>query len=134
MSTTFGMSIRLWNKKTVERHEYVRRGVTLKLFAAIIRDTPVLTGLLRANWICSIAGPDTTTSFAKGSPGPAIALMTSQVESSAPGDTVVLTNRLPYVFRIEYEGWSHTKSPAGMVRRNIARFRQLISNQLQEVK
>ena len=40
-------------------------------------------------------------------------------------DSVVyLTNNLPYAARIEYDGWSHTKAPEGMVRKNVIRITQ----------
>jgi hypothetical protein len=133
MNFSFSLGVRRFSEKTIRAHEYVRRGVILKLFSSIIKDTPVLTGALRANWICSVGNPDISTDHGKETAA-AIALLTSTTLASQPGDTVILTNRLPYVGRIEYEGWSHTKAPAGMVRRNVTRFRQLISQQLHTVE
>lgn len=123
----FGASIGMFRTGTLDKHEKVRRGVCLKLFGAIIKDTPVLTGALRANWLCSIGQPDLSTVH-KGT-AEAVQLMTEKTMTSQPDDMVILTNRLPYVFRIEYEGHSKQKAPQGMVRRNVSRFRQLISSQ-----
>lgn len=128
---SFGASIGGFGARTLDKHEKIRRGVCLKLFAAIIRDSPVLTGALRANWICSISDPDLTTVHTQTAE--AVALMNQMVGDSKPGDMVILTNRLPYVFRIEYEGWSKVKAPQGMVRRNIVRFNQLIEKFTKEV-
>jgi len=108
-----------------------RNGIALKLFAAVIRDTPVLTGHLRANWVCSkvdpllgaIAGTD------KGG-ATTIAKMSNTVLSSADAsETLWLSNNLPYAYRIEFEGWSHTKSPDGMVHKNVARFQSIVNAQ-----
>jgi hypothetical protein len=53
----------------------------------------------------------------------------SSTVASATGKPMVpifLSNSLPYAARIEFDGWSHTKAPQGMVRRNVARFNQLL--------
>jgi len=35
-----------------------------------------------------------------------------------------MSNNLPYAYKIEYDGWSHTKAPKGMVRKNFIRISQ----------
>ena len=131
---SFSLSIGRWVDKTKERQDTVRRAVIIKLFSAIIKDTPVDTGRLRASWRCSVGSPDLSSEEipaegTKVSPATVFGQVTDAATTSLPTDTVILSNSLPYVGRIEYEGWSHTKSPEGMVRRNVARFRQLLTSE-----
>jgi hypothetical protein len=101
----------------------VKTAVALKLFAAIIMDTPVLTGRLRANWVASTNAADRTTNTGAINPIPA---MTETVLGAGDDDVLYLSNSLPYAARIEYEGWSHTKAPQGMVRKNTKRFAAIL--------
>ena len=48
------------------------------------------------------------------------------------GSYTLLTNNMPYAYRIEFEGYSKTKAPEGMVRKNVARFRQLLQEEAQK--
>jgi len=133
---SFSLSIGRWAKKTTAAQDTVRRAVILKLFTSIIRDTPVDTGRLRAAWRTSVGSPDLTAppeGQSSYNTGEAVAQVKSAAESSTNNDVVILSNSLPYVSRIEYEGWSHTKAPQGMVRRNVARFRQLLASEVQKL-
>lgn len=132
---SFALQIGRWSQKTMAKQDTVRRAVILKLFSAIIKDTPVLTGRLRGSWQCSIGHPDLTVLPPKGNHSGAapVAKVVDAAQASKPTDTVILSNALPYVARIEYEGWSHTKAPAGMVRKNVARFRQLLSSEIHKL-
>ena len=99
-----------------------KRAVAAELFGSIIRDTPVDEGLLRANWQPTIGAPADGTTEAKDKQGGAtISAAQSTALQVGLGQTVYLTNNLPYAHRVEFEGWSHTKAPRGMVRINIQR-------------
>jgi hypothetical protein len=130
---SFSLSIGRWAKQTVERQDNVRRAVILKLFTSVIRDTPVDTGRLRAAWNTSVGNPDISQP-PPDLPSYNTSEVFGQVQSAATNsnnkDVVILCNSLPYASRIEYDGWSHTKAPQGMVRRNVARFRQLLSSEV----
>lgn len=104
-----------------------KRGVLLKLFGAVIKDTPVLTGRLRANWIFSQDEPSNESSAETHDPMPAVQTGVAMVDDK--DGHCFLTNNLPYVNRIEYEGWSHTKAPQGMVRRNLVRIARILAQQ-----
>lgn len=105
-----------------------KRGVLIKLFGAVIKDTPVLTGRLRANWMFNKGTPsdDTTPSTSDST-----VRVTQDVQSNVTekDEVYTLTNNLPYVNRIEYHGWSKRKAPEGMVRRNIVRIAGLLERQ-----
>lgn len=124
----FAAQVASFGKGTADKVEAVRRGVTLKLFSAVILDTPVLTGRLRGNWRISEGQPVLdTTDRVDPSGGTVLAEVSATVAKSKGDTTLFLSNSLPYARRIEYDGWSHTKAPEGMVRRNVARFNTLIT-------
>lgn len=113
--------------KTRDKLEQMRRGTVIKLFSAVIMDTPVLSGRLRANWKFSEGDLKLSTSQRTDKTGDStLRQIEAGVLASTPGKPLFLSNSLPYAARIEYEGWSHTKAPEGMVRKNVARFNQLI--------
>lgn len=124
---------------TVDLRGYLRRfegrvgvfkqGVLIKLFASVIRDTPVLTGRLRANWqfATSLDGLPPATDETD----PAGVRTTNKINEGVlkfvdgKDGVYYMGNSLPYVTPIEYLGWSQ-KSPAGMVRKNIRRISQIL--------
>ena len=124
---SFSAQVSSFSKATLDKVEGVRRGVTLKLFNAVILDTPVLTGRLRGNWRVSEGKPVLDTSDRVDPSGAGVLREVEAAVAASKGDTsLVLSNSLPYAARIEYDGWSHTKAPEGMVRRNVRRFNGLI--------
>lgn len=129
----FTLDIQAFVAKAKKNPETVMRSVSLKLFSAIIKASPVDTGRFRGNWQTTgvtpatglIAGVDPTGNKAVNSAATFIA--------NAPGwNTFTLTNNLPYAERLEY-GWSK-QAPVGMVRVNIARFQQLINEEAAKVR
>lgn len=130
MSTkgTFSAQVSRFGKDTADKIERVRRGVTLKLLSAVILDTPVLTGRLRGNWRISEGQPVLDVlDRVDPSGGTVLAEVGATVAKSTGDVAIFLCNNLPYAQRIEYDGWSHTKAPEGMVRRNVARFNTLVT-------
>jgi hypothetical protein len=117
---SFASSVRINVQKQGENLQRFRKAVFFELMSSVINDTPVLTGRLRGNWQCSL---DTAKSGQLGMRGGAEAVGEVQaVLKALEGDkAVVLANNLPYAARIEFDGWSHTKAPAGMVRINLNR-------------
>lgn len=125
-----------------------KRGVLLKLFRAVIEDTPVDTGRLRANWKFTLGSAadtpdaqlDLYDSESKnipkgGTPVNNVALVSAAVlDANVTGEdqTYCISNSLPYTHRIEYEGWSHEKSPQGMVRKNLVRIAEILRKQAAE--
>ncbi len=117
-----------FNKRTKDEMNRIYRGVGIKLFTAVIRDTPVDTGRLRSNWQCTLDAPASgELDSADKSGSQAIGAVTDKVQSASMENVMILTNNLPYAGRIEYDGWSSVKAPEGMVRRNVERFRRLIA-------
>jgi hypothetical protein len=81
-------------------------------------------GQARANWQSSIARPATGTLDTEDATG--TTTINNVDVSNAPGNVWYLTNNLPYINQLEYDGWS-TQAPEGMVRVTIAELDQAIA-------
>lgn len=125
----FSQQLASFAKKAEENTERARRIILLRLFRSVVFDTPVKEGTLRGAWQPSVNSTSITPSNRTGrSSGNATnKAIEEMVEASRFGDTVYLTNPLPYGPRIEYEGWSRVKAPQGMVRKNVARLTRIAS-------
>ena len=103
----------------------MHKAIILELFTSVILDTPVLPGRLRGNWIISSGEPIEDRSVLVEDPdGTKTTLQVEDFVTKIDFENdfeVFLTNNLPYAYRIEYDGWSHTKAPEGMVRKNMIR-------------
>lgn len=122
----FEVGLVRWANKTIEGVERLRKAIILELFSSTILDTPVDTGRLRGNWTISSGAPDTKTVEITDPTGQTTVKKVEELTRGLTRDqsAVFLTNNLPYAYRIEYDGWSHTKAPAGMVRKNFIRVSQ----------
>lgn len=91
----------------------------MELTRRIVLNTPVDSGRLRGNWQVTVNTPASGTidRTDKGGSGTIQAAMAAIRQ--APGNVLWISNNLPYAQRIEYEGWSKVKAPAGMVRVSI---------------
>ena len=49
------------------------------------------------------------------------------------GQTIFITNSLPYAYRLEYDGWSR-QAPAGMVRVTVVEFAQRFERAVRAAK
>ena len=114
--TTFALNLAKQIEAAKEQSELVAKKIMIELFNRVIQKSPVDTGRFRANWNCSIGSPDLSTSQAIDPSGSgAISKATSTVVSyTLNGQSVFLTNNLPYADRLE-NGWSD-QAPNGMVR------------------
>jgi hypothetical protein len=124
MKMSFSAAVAAFGKESLVKVDKVRRASALEVFSLVIDGSPVDTGLLRGNWQTAINSPrlsrierlDPTGSTAKAE---ALANLGSMV------DVVIMTNSLPYVERIEYEGYS-AQAPDGMVRKAAAKWQRIV--------
>lgn len=129
---SFASQVRRFAVATDKAADEVVRGVTLSLFTAVIKDTPVDTGRARGEWQTTVQAPASGQNgrFDQGGSGP-IAEVVSKTPAGAGGETF-MTNNLPYIERLE-NGYSK-QAPAGMVRKNIARIARLVAEQASKHK
>jgi len=125
----FSVNVSKWAAKAGTTVAELHKAIILELFASVIEDTPVLQGRLRGNWIISADDPANGTFDVVDKTGEVTTRKVKDFVAKIDGEkdfNVFLANNLPYAYRIEYDGWSHTKAPEGMVRKNFIR----ISNNL----
>lgn len=121
---SFSFQLRKFNKEVKARIERNRRQILFEVFRGIVLDTPVLEGTLRSNWQLSSTNPKLSELDIR-SQQEVISEIDQVLKGSRFGDTVWFTNNLPYAYPIEFYGWSHTKAPQGMVRKNVMRVNRI---------
>ncbi|MEA9005144.1 HK97 gp10 family phage protein [Salmonella enterica] len=130
---SFALDVSRFVEKAKKNPEKVIRRVSIKLFSAIIKASPVDTGRFRMNWMVSGGTPaDGTTDATDKAGTTATSNAANFVLNAADWHTFTLTNNLPYAQRLEY-GWSQ-QAPQGFVRVNVSRFQQLLNEEASKVK
>jgi hypothetical protein len=121
--TSFAMDIKGFAERAGDAADLVVRTVCLDLFSDITMNTPVDTGRARANWFASVGMPISTSVEYTGNPASASGEAIGNAQAAvaqAPGNVFWISNNLPYIYRLEFEGWSK-QAPNGMVRLAIDR-------------
>jgi hypothetical protein len=122
---TLGIDIDRIINKAKENGAAVARKVALELQAKVIEKSPVDTGMLRANWNVSLNLMDTAEYSSDISGSTAIARGVGELFSFKVGDSIYITNNLPYVANLEFglygdgektSGGYSKQAPQGFVR------------------
>lgn len=109
--------------------------ISLSMYRRIVYRTPVASGRLRSNWNIGVGAADYGVGAPPGSdPFPRESI---KLDSWRPGQTIFITNSLPYARVVEYglygkppgsangpktRGGYSTQAPAGMVRITLQDF------------
>lgn len=115
---SFELDISAFVAKANGRADKVVREICLNLLTDIVYNTPVDTGRARANWFTSIGSASTDSvpyTGGKDAAGGASINRSMADVAKATGQVFYLSNNLPYIYRLEFEGWSK-QAPRGMVR------------------
>jgi hypothetical protein len=100
------------------------RFLCFDLLKGVVLGTPVDTGRARGNWQASIVTPASGEIDRNDrSGGSTIAAAQPAIEKAA-GTVFYITNNLPYIYRLEFEGWSK-QAPSGWARTSIERTKQI---------
>lgn len=111
----------------------VVRRAALELQSGMIEKSPVDTGRFRSNFQCGIGAMNTDTSAAPEKSGSsALGRTETTLQGWKPGQTIWLTNSLPYAARIE-RGWSQ-QAPTGVVRLTVQDYRQALARAVESIK
>lgn len=123
--STFALDLERFAAKAEGNAEKVVRKIGIDLFSRTVERTPVDTGRARANWNVSIGTANLATSEATDKGGEATkARIRNTLHDWKQGD-IYLMNSLPYIRRLEYDGWSG-QAPQGMVRITVAEFQTFV--------
>ena len=126
-----------------DRMDEVVRGTLLDLSKRIVLRTPVgnpglwqgppppgyTGGQARGNWQASIGSPASGTTEATDKSGTATISGIAGDTHQAPGNVWYLTNNLPYIGKLEFDGWS-TQAAEGMVRVSLRELDRSIDEQV----
>lgn len=110
-------------KKAGRKAEMVVRASALSVGASLIQRTPVDTGRAKANWVPGIGAVNTKTTGEINAEA-AVGVINQALQTWKPGQTIYITNSLPYIKRLE-DGWSN-QAPAGMVRLTIVEWKDSV--------
>ena len=130
-----------WKNVTWGTINNVMKGLSTALFQAVVRDTPVEYGWTQNSWFFSLNGmshekldqydkdgkkkvydQSLTGAVKQKKIYNEINRSKALLVKGIPTREYFLTNNAYPANLIEYEGWSRTKAPGGMVRVNIAKF------------
>ena len=125
---TFSADIARFAEKAGESLDRTVRMVTLELFSAVIKSTPVDEGRARGNWQTTTGSPASGELDIRSE---AATLAELKANVGGAGKVTYLANNLPYIYRLEM-GWSTKKAPKGMVRGNFQRIESMISKAARE--
>lgn len=116
-----------------DKAELVVRKVALDLGGQLLERSPVDSGRFRNNWVAATGAMSAATgASADPSGGTARTLLQMKVADWKPGQTIWITNSLPYAYRLEH-GWSK-QAPGGMVRLAVQDYAQVVAKAAREVK
>jgi hypothetical protein len=124
---SFEDQLRAFQVKTERNLTQVGRKVALEMFKRVIYKTPVDTGRARANWQVTIGSQASgTVEIDDKSGGATMSKATAASAGFNAGDTIYLTNNLPYIRKLE-EG-SSQQAPTGMVALTVQEFAAVVKS------
>lgn len=136
----FALQLAEFAKKAGGNADLVVQKVALDIFSRVVMRTPVDSGRARGNWQLTVgqaaSGEISRDDKANYGSPPSSALLSSAAGTLASfqvGPSIFIVNNLPYINRLEYEGYS-TQAPAGMARITVAEFQSLVEKAVGEAK
>jgi hypothetical protein len=141
---SFTRDITRFVEKSKVSADIVLRKIALDAFGRIITKSPVDTGRFRGNWNVAIGTADLSTTDeapqkSKGTKkgqaptGMEIAFSEGTILGAKFGDTIRITNNLPYALRIENESWSG-QAPSGVLKISFDEIRESIGASVASVR
>jgi hypothetical protein len=109
-------------KQSEVKASQVVRASVLEVANRTVLRTPEDTGLLKGNWLAGVNSADESTTQDMDKNGAAtVGKISAKINGYKLGDSLFVTNSLPYAYRIEYLGWSE-RQEGGMMRISVAEF------------
>jgi hypothetical protein len=131
---SFSLDLSKFASLTEDKMEKVVIKSFIGLSTDVIKDSPVLSGRLRANWMPDINKFDNSTTEATDKSGAkTIANVIDEANKFKLGDTLTLSQNLPYAIPIEFHQWSK-KAKGGMLRLNVLRWQEYVDEQARKLK
>jgi hypothetical protein len=106
--------------------ETVVRKTSIDLMRGMVENSPVDTGRFKGNWQTGFGAFNPVVTDPPNSD--ALGRCAVALETWIPGQTIWLTNALPYANRLEY-GWSK-QAQSGMVRLTVNQYGEYLKKQI----
>lgn len=127
----FYLAIREFADKAGKNAELVMQKVGIDMLSKIILRSPVDTGRFRMNWQIGLKEVGYTVAGEDPTGQKAISIGTAKISGLKLGDSIWISNALPYGPRLE-NGYSR-QAPAGMVKQTVAEYQQLVERAVKSV-
>lgn len=121
---SFGSQIKQFEEKAGKNITTVIRKTAFDLSKQVIEETPVDTGRAKGNWLPSIGSPDSRV-IDVVTESAAIEKVRDSVSGINGDVSYFLTNSLPYIRKLEYEGHS-PQQKTGWVRLAMQRADEIV--------
>lgn len=108
----------------------VVRKAALELQGMMIERSPVDTGRFKGNWQAGVGVANRATADVANSD--ALGRTAATLQGWKTGQTIFLTNSMPYALRLE-NGWSQ-QAPSGMVRLAVQNYSAAIAKAVSDIK
>lgn len=115
-------------EKAGAKLEAVVRKTVIEMGSQMVDISPVDTGRFKGNWFYNARGQTTEQTDPSGRSS--IARITQGALNWTPGEVMMVSNSLPYAYRLE-NGWSK-QAPAGFVRVTVENFSAHFARALQD--
>lgn len=120
-------------KAAGDKAEMLVRHTALQLQSSMVEMSPVDTGRFKGNWQCGVGSANLSASDPPSSDGStAVGRTQRALEDWKVGQTIYLTNSLPYARPLEY-GWSK-QAPSGMVRLTVQNYTKALAQSVGGIK
>jgi hypothetical protein len=106
-------------KKAKDKNELFVKKLAVDIDARLVQKSPVDTGRFKANWVVGNGSINTSTTESLQAANNSNEISSIKVN----GQTIFITNSLPYAQRLEY-GWSK-QAPLGVVRITAVEFQSI---------
>lgn len=131
MAKAFSLQLADFAKKAGANAEQVVRKVGIDVLKGVVLKSPVDTGRFRANWQVGIGAIGKQKNSVDPTGSIAIAEGTGRINRVPIGESIWISNSLPYSQRLE-NGYS-TQAPSGMVRLTITQYADFVRNAVRQL-
>ena len=130
---SFAANLNKLCERAKDKAHIVVRKTAFELQGMMIDTSPVRTGRFRSNWAVGLGAINTSTDAAPDKTGDAAkGRAQAALQGWKPGQTIYLSNSLPYARRLEM-GWSK-QAPQGMVRLTVQRYGDALAEAVKGLK
>jgi hypothetical protein len=129
----FKEDIRAFAQGATEKYDRVIRGTVIQLSTRVVMRSPVDTGRFRGNWQVTAGRPGGGPTMKTDKSGNAtLAAMKAAIPANPQGQSIYITNRVPYALLLENGHSKQAPGPNAIVGRAVIEFQSYVNKALEE--